>query len=182
MKFEITHIHKTDDAALAELRRLNRFARAILQNTETTMVDTSKLLEAVERQKTESASLRELAKANHAALVEVKSKLADATAKLEQQGADTAALEKVQHDIDKAVADLDMDNAEVQEVLEANVDKSQQGGTGGQQGGGSGSAQPLPGTGVEPPPAQPEQPQGEQQSTEQPQPQPVPEEQPKQPS
>lgn len=153
MQITIHHVHKPDEATSTELRRLNRHIRALIERTEAIMVDTSKLLEAVERQKTESAGLRELAKGQHAALVEIKGKLADAVAKLDAQAADQAGLAKVQEDIDKAVADLSVDDADVAEALKANVEPENQNGGAAQPLAGSG--QPLPGTGVQPPPEQP---------------------------
>lgn len=159
-----------------------RHVDMIAKHQEELRMDTKKLLDAVERQKTESASLRELARANNAALKDASDKLTDLQAKLDQiGGADvvkenadlkrqvedlTMAMNEAQASIDKAADDLDADNADVEAVLKANVPAGASGGgntssssSQGSDGGASSGdkPQPLPGTGA---PAEP--PQGDQ--------------------
>ena len=127
-------------------------------------MDTKKLLDAVERQKSESASLRELARGQTRALQDAATKMGEMSdqigqlkAKLEQAsqtgGADQseqikqlqdqvaqlqASAVEAQSDIDKAADELDADNQDVQDAISANVQPSQSGG--GSQGSSSSSS------------------------------------------
>jgi len=130
-------------------------------------MDTKKLLDEVAKQRTESASLRELVKANNKALQDasaqnqdmvqqiagLQAKLADAlngeAGQLRQQLLDAQsqvkdlqdAAQQAQNDIDQAVTDLSADNEETQQALEANVPPTSGAGAQGQQSAsGAGSA------------------------------------------
>lgn len=130
MKIEIIHQHHHHhhfDEALADaFRQLGSQIGDVKRKMETIEMDTSKLLAAVEREKTESASLRALVEAQTKAMVEVKEKLADAVSKLDSQGANTQELEKVQRDIDQAVNDLSADSDKAEAAIKANSSGDQQ--------------------------------------------------------
>lgn len=166
--FTINHYHHLDAETAEHLRRMQRQLDHLLKEVINMALDTSKLLASVEKEKTESASMRALVAANTQALGDIKGQLADAIAKLNQQGADTQDLVKVQADIDKAQTDLDADNAATQAALDANTpaDTSGSGSQSGASGTGSSSnPNPPPTT---PPPSQDQAqqaPQGDQSGT-----------------
>jgi predicted nucleic acid-binding Zn-ribbon protein len=111
--FSIKHIHHFDDSCVRAFAEIQRKLGAI-------MIDTSKLLAAVAREKTDNDSLRALVQANTKAMSDLSSQLADAIAKLDA-GTDTTALEAVQADLDKATADLSLDSDKTEAALAASV-------------------------------------------------------------
>lgn len=80
------------------------------------MIDTSKLLAEVARERTDVSSLRALADAQNKAMGDLSKQLADAIA-----ANDPAAIAQVQADLDKATTDLATDNAATEAALAANV-------------------------------------------------------------
>jgi predicted nucleic acid-binding Zn-ribbon protein len=133
--FEIRVRHILDEAAHQRLFEINERVKKI-------MVDTSKLLAAVAREKTDNDSLRALVEANTKAQKELSTQLADAIAKL-AAGTDTTALDAVQADLDKATADLSLDSDATETALKANVPD-----TPAPTPATDGTPQPLPGTGA----------------------------------
>lgn len=118
------HAHRCDDPfaeAPAWAVELYHLGLTILARTETTMIDTSKLLEAVAEERTEGASLRALVAANTAAMTDISAKLKAATDALAAAGADTAQLAQVQADIDQATTDLAADSAASKDAVAANT-------------------------------------------------------------
>ena len=96
----------------------------ILQRMERRMaIDTSKLLAAVEKSRSESASLIALIAAKDAVIANVQTQLTEAMAQLQAQGADIAQLAAIKADIEKATTDLSADDDAVQAALEANIEQ-----------------------------------------------------------
>ena len=96
---------------------LREIGLAILLQQETIMIDTTRILAAVARERTEAASLR--------ALNDAKDKIiADTAAALKaamDAGSDPGALAKVQADLDKAATDLDTDSDAADAAIKANA-------------------------------------------------------------
>ena len=80
------------------------------------MIDTTKLLAEVARERTDSASLRALIVANSTAISDLAAQLAAAIA-----ANDPVAIAQVQADLDKAAADLALDSDAAEAALAANV-------------------------------------------------------------
>lgn len=137
--FTVTHkhIHHFDPASAKAFGEIQ-------QKLETLMIDTSKLLAAVAREKTDNDSLRALVTANTQALSLISTQLADAIAKLDASGTDTAALAAVQADLDKAATDLSLDSDKTEAALAASVPQQNKADL---PGGAPVDAKPLSGTG-----------------------------------
>ena len=80
------------------------------------MIDTTKLLAEVARERTDSASLRALVTANSTAIADLSAQLAAAIA-----AGDPAVLAQVQADLDKVASDLSLDNDAAEAAIAANV-------------------------------------------------------------
>jgi archaellum component FlaC len=147
------------------LHLLGRHGDRLSQIQQEILVDTKKLLDAVAKEKSDSASMRALVQANTKALQDISTQNQDLVqqiaalqskidgmgsatdgdkdkqiTELKQQVADLQmAADQAQQDIDSAVSDLAVDDAEVQKALQANV-PAQGGQSGGQNSSGGGSA------------------------------------------
>lgn len=93
----------------------------ILENQRTIMIDTSKILAEVARERTELAGWKTLSAGKDKILSDTSAALKVATDALAAAGVDTAALAKVQTDLDAATADLKNDNDEAETAIKANV-------------------------------------------------------------
>lgn len=113
---DVHHTHSPDAATVEHQRRVEGSLRALRQNQEALLIDTSKLLESARRQTTDNASLRELIASVKDQLTKTKDELAAAIA-----AGDPAAIAAAQKDIDDTVAKLDADDAETAAALGANV-------------------------------------------------------------
>ena len=116
--FSITHDHfyHQDKATADQLSWIIRGLGAITRQVERLMIDTSKVLAAVEAEKTQVASLIALANGQTAAMKDLAAKLADAIA-----ANDPAAMAQVQADLDKAADELGTETAAVSAAIAANT-------------------------------------------------------------
>lgn len=116
--FTITHrhVHHFDHAAAEALGEVRTSLGSIDNKLRTIMLDTSKLLAAVAREKTDNDSLRALVEANTKAITQLSADLATAIA-----NNDPVAMQKVQDDLDKAATDLSVDSDKTEAALAANV-------------------------------------------------------------
>lgn len=106
------------NARIDELKGLSNF---IIRKLESIMIDTTKLLAEVARERTELASWKALSAAKDKAMADVAASLKTATDALATAGVDTTALAKVQADLDQAATDLKNDNDDAEAALAANV-------------------------------------------------------------
>lgn len=97
-------------AEIAQLRDL------IHRRTESIMIDTSRILAEVARERTELASWKALSAAKDKVIADQATALAAAIA-----ANDPAAIAKVQADLDQAANDLKNDNDEAEAAVAANV-------------------------------------------------------------
>lgn len=105
-----------DPETMSLLREINRRLAISNENEESIMIDTTRILASVAKERTENASLR--------ALIDAQNKiLADNAAALKAAIAanDPAALAKVQADLDQAATDLDTDNDATDAAIKANT-------------------------------------------------------------
>src|ERR1700704_359874 len=123
MKHVHHHIHHSstiDRPAPDEAPRwaieLDRKLSLVLTRLESSMIDTSKILAEVAREKTESASLRTLVSGMAASMTDLSAQLKAAIA-----SGDPAALAQVQADLDKATTDLSTDNDATAAAITANT-------------------------------------------------------------
>lgn len=107
-------VHHFDPETLSLLRGIYRKLDSV---QETIMIDTTKILAAVARERTENASLR--------ALLDAKDKIiTDSAAALKaaiDAGGDPVALAKIQADLDQAATDLDTDSDATEAAINANT-------------------------------------------------------------
>lgn len=108
-----------------QIKQVHAELRVLKRMTETIMVDTGKLLAEVARERGELASWKALSAAKDKMLADTSAALKEATDKIAATGADTAALEKVQADLDKAADDLRNDNDEAEAAIKANSGQGQ---------------------------------------------------------
>jgi hypothetical protein len=100
----------------SELRKL---LRLVISKQEKIMIDTSKILAEVARERTELASWKALSAAKDKVIADTAAALKAATDALAAAGTDTAALAQVQADLDKAATDLKNDNDEAEAAVKA---------------------------------------------------------------
>lgn len=84
-------------------------------------IDTSRILAEVARERTELASWKTLSAGKDKLIADALAQLKTATDALAASGADTAALAKVQADLDQGASDLKNDNDEAETAIKANV-------------------------------------------------------------
>lgn len=116
MRFDLHHFHHSCDGTTERLRGILTMLGNILENQETLMIDTSKILAAVAAERTESASLRALVNSQSEAMKDLGAQLQAAIA-----ANDPAALAKVQADLDQAATDLSADNDATAQAIAANT-------------------------------------------------------------
>jgi hypothetical protein len=110
------HIHFDQREAPRWALTIRRMESQILSNTETIMLDTSKLLESARKQSTENASLRALIASVKDQLATTKAELAAAIA-----ANDPVATAAAQKDLDDMATLLDADDADTAAALAENV-------------------------------------------------------------
>jgi hypothetical protein len=118
ISFKYTHDHyyHTSEGTAERLRRLSQMLSVILDNQESIMIDTSKIIASVAAEKTKVDSLIALANGQSATMKDLSKQLADAIA-----ANDPAAMAQVQADLDKAASDLDTETASVTAAIDANT-------------------------------------------------------------
>jgi hypothetical protein len=99
-----------------EFRKLLGLA---ISKQEKIMIDTSKILAEVARERTELASWKALSAGKDKVIADTAAALKVATDALAASGADTAALAQVQADLDAAATDLKNDNDEAEAAIKA---------------------------------------------------------------
>ncbi len=109
-----------DEATAPEIE-LGIGVALILSKLETLMIDTSRILAEVARERTELAGWKTLSAGKDKLIADALAQLKTATDALAAAGADTAALAKVQADLDQGAADLKNDNDEAETAIHANV-------------------------------------------------------------
>ena len=110
------HVHHLDQPMAEALNKMTAGLGLIQQTLGKLMIDTSKLLAAVAREKTDNDSLRALVSANTAAMQQLSDELKAAIA-----AGDPAAMTAVQADLDKAATDLSLDSDKTEAALAASV-------------------------------------------------------------
>jgi hypothetical protein len=93
----------------------------IIHKLEKIMVDTTAILAEVARERTELAGWKTLSAGKDKVIADTSAALKVATDALAAAGADTAALAKVQADLDTAASNLKNDNDEAAAAIAANV-------------------------------------------------------------
>lgn len=101
--------------------RFDDLSRKLDHLTETIMIDTSKILAEVARERTELSGWKTLSAGKDKVIADTSAALKTATDALAAAGADTAALAQVQADLDKAATDLKNDNDEAAAAIAANA-------------------------------------------------------------
>lgn len=120
LKVEHHHFHHLDRPMAEALNKVTLQLASIAKMVSTNMIDTSKLLAAVAREKTDNDSLRALVVANTTAMATLSKQLADAIA-----ANDPVAMQQVQTDLDKASSDLALDSDKTEAALAASVPPTQ---------------------------------------------------------
>lgn len=114
------HNHETPwDQAPPWAIELGLMVSRLLGNTESIMIDTSKIIAAVAAERTKVDSLIALANGQSVTMKDLSAQLAAAIA-----AGDPAALAQVQADLDKASSDLDTETAAVTAAIDANTPPS----------------------------------------------------------
>lgn len=116
MNFTIHHHHHGDAQVEARLRSVERNLDLINQNMESIMIDTSRILAEVARERTELASWKALSAAKDKVIADQATALAAAIA-----ANDPVAIAKVQADLDQAAVDLKNDNDDAEAAIGANT-------------------------------------------------------------
>jgi hypothetical protein len=110
-------IHDESDQDTAErLSRMEEMLGESLDNQESIMIDTSKIIAAVSAEKTKVDSLIALANGQAASMKDLAAQLAAAIA-----ANDPAAMAQVQADLDKAADDLGTETKAVSDAIDANT-------------------------------------------------------------
>lgn len=108
--------HPSNEVRAWEAEVLHRLD-LILNNQETIMIDTTRILAAVAKERTENASLRALVDAQTKIMTDTAAALKAAM----DAGNDPAAIAKVQADLDQAATDLETDNDATDAAVKANT-------------------------------------------------------------
>lgn len=117
------HCDRPWDEAPPYAIELREMLRLIIRNQEKIMIDTSRILTEVARERTELASWKALSGAKDKVIADQAAALATAIA-----ANDPAAIAKVQADLDQAATDLKNDNDDAEAAIAANVSPAPAGG------------------------------------------------------
>lgn len=121
MRIDIHHHIELSPEVNAQLYTFQHRLDLINQRISQMAIDTSKILAEVARERTELASWKTLSAGKDKLIADAVASLKVATDALAASGVDTAALAKVQADLDQGAADLKNDNDEAEAAIKANV-------------------------------------------------------------